>query len=450
MTKTKAASRGAAKTTTLPVPELIAKKRDGGALNEEEIQGLIRGYTDGSVTDYQMAAFNMAVFFRGMTPVETTAFTLAMRDSGVVVDLSAVPGVKVDKHSTGGVGDKVSICLAPMVAACGVPVPMISGRGLGHTGGTVDKLEAIPGFRMDMSTKAFAKQLGKVGCSLFKQTAELAPADRKLYALRDVTATVESVPLITGSILSKKLAEGIDALVLDVKVGKGAFMKTPEQARELARSIVRVGKLAGKKVSALLTRMDAPLGRAVGNANETAEAIEVLHGGGPEDLVECTLALAVEMLRLGGVARSERDARRMLAEAVASGAAAAKMREIIRAQGGDPRVVDEPDRLPAAKGRHVVRAERAGVVTGIDALEIGWSSVALGAGRTRADQDVDPAVGIVIDAPLGTKVAKGDALATLHVHPKQKVDGPAARVAAAFTLGRKAPEIGPLVLEVIR
>lgn len=453
MTKAKAAPGSAAKSKTLPtlpIPELIAKKRDGGALSDDEIRGLIRGYTDGSVTDYQMSAFAMATFFRGMTPKETTAITLAMRDSGKVMDLSKVPGIKVDKHSTGGVGDKVSICLAPMVAACGVPVPMMSGRGLGHTGGTVDKLEAIPGFRMDLDGKAFEKQLIRHACSLIKQTGELAPADKKFYALRDVTATVESIPLITGSILSKKLAEGIDALVLDVKVGRGAFMKSHEQARALAQSIVRVGKLAGKKVSALLTRMDVPLGRAVGNANETIEAFEVLHGRGPADLVECTMALAVEMLRLGGVAKNDREARKLLDAVLASGAAAQKMREIIAAQSGDPRVVDEYDRMPMAKARVLVKAPKSGVVTGIDALEIGWSCVALGAGRTRADQDVDPAVGLTIDAHYGEAVKKGDALATLQVHPKQKVDAVVERVTRAFTIGKDAPSKEPLVIEILR
>lgn len=453
MTKAKAAPGSAAKSKTLPtlpIPELIAKKRDGGALSDDEIRGLIRGYTDGSVTDYQMSAFAMATFFRGMTPKETTAITLAMRDSGKVMDLSKVPGIKVDKHSTGGVGDKVSICLAPMVAACGVPVPMMSGRGLGHTGGTVDKLEAIPGFRMDLDGKAFEKQLIRHACSLIKQTGELAPADKKFYALRDVTATVESIPLITGSILSKKLAEGIDALVLDVKVGRGAFMKSHEQARALAQSIVRVGKLAGKKVSALLTRMDVPLGRAVGNSNETIEAFDVLHGRGPTDLVECTMALAVEMLRLGGVAKNDREARKLLDAVIASGAAAKKMREIIAAQSGDPRVVDEYDRMPMAKARVVVKAPKNGVVTGIDALEIGWSCVALGAGRTRADQDVDPAVGLTIDAHYGEAVKKGDALATLQVHPKQKVDAVVERVTRAFTIGKDAPSKEPLVIEILR
>lgn len=434
----------------LSSPELIAKKRDGGALDTEEIQEWVARYVDGRVTDYQMAAMAMAIYFQGMTPSETAALTLAMRDSGEVIDFSSIDAIKVDKHSTGGVGDKVSLCLAPMVAACGVPVPMIAGRGLGHTGGTVDKLEAIPGFRCDMTTKAFVKQVEKLGCALFGQTGQLAPADRKLYALRDVTATIESIPLITASILSKKLAEGIDALVLDVKVGRGAFMKDTEQARTLARSIVRVGTLAGKKVSALLTRMDAPLGRAIGNANETIEALEVLHGQGPEDLVECTMALGAEMLRLGQGERSESKARKRLQETIDSGSALDVMEKIVRAQKGDPRVVRDPGLLVLAKKRVVVEAPRAGFVSGIDALALGHAAVALGAGRTRSDQEVDPAVGIHIDAKPGDRVAAGDPLATLQVHDLPTGKKLSDRVAAAFTLSRTAPSQEPLVIETIR
>lgn len=434
----------------LTIPELIAAKRDGRALSEEQIQHLIAAYTAGDVTDYQMAAFAMATFFKGMTPKETAALTLAMRDSGDVMDLSRVKGIKVDKHSTGGVGDKVSICLAPMVAACGVPVPMISGRGLGHTGGTVDKLEAIPGFQMGGSPEEFAQQLADVGCSLFKQTADLAPADRKFYALRDVTATVESIPLITGSILSKKLAEGIDALVLDVKVGKGAFMKTEDDARALARSIVRVGKVAGKKVSAILTRMDAPLGNTVGNAIETREALEVLHGKGPSDLIDCTMALAIEMLRLGGVARSDDQARKKLEGVIADGSAIRKMEEILKAQGADPKIAAEPDRLEIAKTKVRVTAPADGFVREINALEVGYSGVMLGAGRTRSDQEVDPAVGITITKKLGDEVKKGQTLATLHVHDRKAAKAAAARVKAAYTIGAKKPRIKPLIVDTIR
>ena len=427
------------------VPELIAHKRDGGALTGDEIRGWIAGYVDGSVTDYQMSAMAMAIFFRGMSPAETAALTLAMRDSGDVLDLSKIKAPKVDKHSTGGVGDKVSICLAPLVAACGVPVPMISGRGLGHTGGTLDKLEAIPGFEVALPPKRFIRQVAKIGCALGGQTAKLAPADKRLYALRDVTATVESIPLITGSILSKKLAEGIDALVMDVKVGRGAFMKTHEDAQTLAKNIVRVGKLAGKKVSCLLTRMDAPLGNEIGNANETREALEVLHGAGPDDLVELTMALAAEMLRLGGV----KGGRKKLAQVIADGSAIAKMEEIVKAQNGDVRVVAEPDRLKIAAKKTSVKAPRAGWVRGIDALEIGLSGVALGAGRTRSDQDVDHSVGITLKAKPGTKVKKGEEIAIVH-HRKKSIPAVAKRVQGAFEIGKSRPTIPPLIVETIR
>ncbi len=432
------------------VPELIARKRDGGVLSGDEIRALITGFVEGTVADYQMSALAMAVLLRGMTPEETVALTLAMRDSGRVVDTSHIARAKVDKHSTGGVGDKVSLCLAPLVAACGVAVPMVSGRGLGHTGGTLDKLEAIPGFSVSMDVPRFVKQVDELGCALIGQTADIAPADKRLYALRDVTATVESIPLITASILSKKLAEGIDALVLDVKVGRGAFMKTLEDAQALAGSLVRVGRLAGKKVTAILTSMDVPLGRTIGNALETAEAFEILHGRGPDDLRELTLVLGAEMLRLGGVAKTEAAARKRLEQAIASGAGAASMRAIVAAQGGDPRTVDEPDRLPRAALTVDVRAPRAGVVTGIDALELGLTGVAMGAGRTRADQAVDPAVGIVIVRHIGEKVKKGEALATLHLAPGADHAAIAARVASAWTLGERRARARPLVLDVIR
>ncbi|MBK8172141.1 MAG: thymidine phosphorylase [Sandaracinaceae bacterium] len=432
------------------IPELIVHKRSGGALSKEEIAGLIEGFTHGDVADYQMSALLMATFFQGMTPEETTALTLAMRDSGTVVDLSKVPGIKVDKHSTGGVGDKVSLCLAPLVAACGVPIPMVSGRGLGHTGGTLDKLEAIPGFNVSMPVAQFVKQVRDVGCALIGQTADIAPADKRIYALRDVTGTVESIPLITASILSKKLAEGIDALVLDVKVGRGAFMKTIEDARALARSIVRVGTLAKKRVTAILTSMEAPLGFAVGNALETAEAIEVLLGRGPDDLVECTLVLGAEMLRLGGVAKSESAARKMLSEAIRSRKGARVFENIIRAQKGDPRVVAEPDRLPRAPRVVGVKSTRSGFVTGIDALEIGLSAVAMGAGRTRADQAVDPAVGIMLHKKLGDKIAKGEVLAEVHVRDKAAADRVCDRIRDAYEVSPRAKKILPLVLDTIR
>ena len=326
--------------------DIIRKKRDGVALSDEEIRAFLAGYTDGSIPDYQAAALAMAVFFRGLDPRELATWTDAMLHSGDVIDLSDLPGRKVDKHSTGGVGDKVSLCLAPIVAACGVKVPMVSGRGLGHTGGTLDKLEAIPGFTVDLPLARFREIVADVGLCLIGQTERLAPADRKLYALRDVTATVESIPLIASSILSKKLAEGIDALVLDVKVGRGAFMKTEDDARILARTMVDIGTRVGKQVVALLTDMSQPLGLAVGNALEVVEALEVLRGGGPADLVEITLALAAEMLVLGGVADDLDAGRARALEAIADGSALERMRRLVAAQGGDPSVIDDPANPP--------------------------------------------------------------------------------------------------------
>jgi pyrimidine-nucleoside phosphorylase len=433
-----------------PTPLLIAKKRDGGRLTEAEIQALVRGFCSGEVADYQMSAFAMAVLLKGMAPEETAALTLAMRDSGRVVTLRGTPGRRIDKHSTGGVGDKVSLCLAPLVAACGVEVPMISGRGLGHTGGTLDKLEAIEGFRVDLSIEEFVRQVEEVGCALIGQTDDLAPADKHLYALRDVTATVESVPLITASILSKKLAAGIDGLVLDVKVGRAAFMKTLDEARELARSLVRVGRKAGKRVTAILTRMDAPLGRAVGNALETREALEVLRGGGPGDLKEITFVLGAEMLRLAGLARSEAAARQRLQAALDDGSAAAVMREIVGRQGGDPAVVDDPSRLPAAPLVRKVKASRAGFVKDIDGLDLGLAAVDLGAGRSRADQAVDPRVGVVIRAPVGTRVEEGQLLAEVHLAQGKGGKAHVDRVRAAFTVAARPPRLRALVLDVLR
>jgi pyrimidine-nucleoside phosphorylase len=430
------------KTSTLV--ELIAKKRDGGALEEAEIQRIIASYLDGTLADYQLSALLMAVFFRGMTDAETVALTRAMLHSGDVLDLSSVPGIKVDKHSTGGVGDKVSLCLAPLVAACGVPVPMVSGRGLGHTGGTLDKLEAIPGFRVDLSTDRFASLVRDVGVSMIGQTARIAPADKRIYALRDVTATVESIPLIVASILSKKLAEGIDGLVLDVKVGRGAFMKTEADARALATALVRVGTAAGKKVVALLTRMDDPLGLAIGNANETREAIDVLFGKGPADLVECTLALGSEMLRIGGVAASDAEARAKLADAITTGRAARVLERMIEGHGGDPRVVGDTSLLAMAPVVLEARAARSGFVGAIDALELGLSAVAMGAGRTRADQAVDHGVGIDLAKKPGDAVAAGEVLATLHV--RDASTAPLERVRAAFRIDDARPDLGPLLV----
>lgn len=424
--------------------ELIAKKRDGHEHSAAEVRRLISAFTAEELTDYQLAAWLMAVFFRGMSDAETVALTEAMLHSGDVLDFSDIPGSKVDKHSTGGVGDKVSLCLAPLVAACGVKVPMVSGRGLGHTGGTLDKLEAIPGFQVTLDEPSFRRIVREVGTAMIGQTSRIAPADKRIYALRDVTATVESVPLIVASILSKKLAEGIDGLVLDVKVGRGAFMKSRDAAETLARALVRVGVAAGKKVSALLTRMDAPLGLTIGNANETREAFEVLAGGGPEDLVECTLALGEEMLLVGGAANDRAAARAALRVAISSGKALEVMERMVAAQGGDARTVAKPELLVEAEVRVEVRADRAGFVSEIDALELGLTAVAMGAGRTRADQKVDPAVGIQLGQKPGAEVRAGDVLATLRV--RNASDANVERVARAFTIADTAPKTEPLVL----
>jgi pyrimidine-nucleoside phosphorylase len=429
---------------------LLAKKRDGGALTPEEIGWLIRGFVHRDVADYQMSAFAMAVLLRGMNATETAALTLAMRDSGKRARLRGSGGPKVDKHSTGGVGDKVSLCLAPLAAACGLRVPMMCGRGLGHTGGTVDKLAAIPGFHSDLSLARFEGVVRRHGAAMIGQTSELAPADRKLYALRDVTATVESIPLITASILSKKLCEDLDALVLDVKVGRGAFMHTERDARALARSIVRVGRATGLRTTAVLTRMDSPLGRSVGNALEVAEAFEVLHGGGPEDLIECTLVLGREMLLAGGIDRSAAAAERRLRAAIQSRAAAAKMEDLIAAQHGDPRVVREPDRLPRA--RHVLRvtAPKAGYVQQVDALRVGQLCVALGAGRTRVDQSVNPATGVVLRKKPGDAVRRGEVLADLHLHHRAGAGANERALLDAYVIGPRRYSVPPLVIDIAR
>lgn len=428
---------------------IIARKRDGHALSRDEITAFVRGATDGSWEDYQLSAMLMAIYLRGMSPEETAQYADAMKRSGVVADLSDVPGIKVDKHSTGGVGDKVSIPLAPMVAACGVPVPMISGRGLGHSGGTLDKLESIPGFRTDLSLAAFHSQVARIGCALIGQTRDLAPADRKLYALRDVTATVECIPLICGSILSKKLAEGIDALVLDVKFGRGAFMKTRAEARALAAALVDVGRSGGKRVRALLTAMDQPLGRTVGNALEVAESVACLRGEGPADVMEVTYALGSHMLILGGVAREEAEAREKLAEVVRSGAALAKLREIVAAQGGETRVIDDPGRLPRARLQVPVPAPRAGVVGAVDAMGVALAALRLGAGRTKAEAGVDPAVGIGDLAKVGERVAAGGVLAVIHANDETALAEAQAMVAAAITIGEAGPEMPPLIADVL-
>jgi pyrimidine-nucleoside phosphorylase/thymidine phosphorylase len=430
--------------------ELIHRKRDGHALPPEAIAELVRGFTAGEIPDYQMAAFCMAVYFRGMDDAEVSALTRAMLESGDVLDLSEIPGTKVDKHSTGGVGDKISLPLAPLVAACGVPVPMVSGRGLGHTGGTLDKLEAIPGFRVDLPVERFRAQVASLGCCLIGQTARIAPADKRLYALRDVTATVESIPLIAGSIMSKKLAEGIDALVLDVKVGGGAFMKTVEDARRLAAALAGIGRAMGKRVTALLTDMSQPLGRAVGNALEVEESIEILRGGGPADVRALTVELGAEMLLLGGAAPSLPAGRAAIEAAIADGRGLDRFRRIVEAQGGDPRAIDDPSRLPRAAARRDVPAPASGVIEAIDAEAVGLAAMALGAGRVRVEDRIDPAVGLVVHKRLGERVERGEPLCTLHVGAAGEApERVAARAGAAWRIGAGPARVPPLLIERI-
>lgn len=405
------------KSSPLPssIVDWIATKRDGGQLTTDEIDRLIGGFMRGDVADYQMSALLMATYFSGMALEETVALTQAMLHSGRQLRHQISPIAKVDKHSTGGVGDKISLCLAPLVAACGVAVPMISGRGLGHTGGTLDKLEAIPGYATRLGAAQFKAIVRRVGVSIIGQTDDLAPADRRIYALRDVTGTVPSIPLIVASILSKKLAAGLDALVMDVKVGSGAFMRTPRAARALGQALQAVGARLGLPVRALLTDMSTPIGFTIGNAIETREAIQVLTGTGPDDTRELTLALGAQMLLAARRESTPLGARRRLEEALASGAGAERFARMIAAHGGDARVVDDPSRLPRARHRVPIVSARGGYVTAIEARALGELAVALGAGRTRADQPIDPRVGIELCVRRGDAVERGEPLGYLHL-----------------------------------
>ncbi len=428
------------------VYELIRRKRNRGVLTREEIESLVTGYVRGDVPEYQMAAWLMAVYFRGLNAEETTALTLAMMKSGQVFDLSRIALPKVDKHSTGGVGDKVSLVLAPLVAACGVCVPMVSGRGLGHTGGTLDKLESIPGFRTDLKYEEFLSNLEKCGLCIIGQTQEMCPADRKMYALRDVTATVDSVPLIAASIMSKKLAEGIDGLVLDVKTGTGAFAATMSQARNLARTMMRIGSRMGKKVTALITAMWEPLGQAVGNALEVIEAIEALKGRCPMDLEEITIALGEEVLLLAGRARSRAHASRMLFRALSQGQALEKFRELVPLQGGDVRIIDDYTLLPRAAAVASVKAKQSGYIRAIDALMVGTLAVELGAGRKKIGDKVDHAVGFVFKRKVGDRVESGDVVAEVHAASEEQANAIAGRLDSCITIARSAPRIAGRVL----
>jgi pyrimidine-nucleoside phosphorylase len=429
--------------------DIIRKKRDAGELTREEIEFLVRGATDDSVPDYQLAAWLMAVVWRGMSQAELAALTEAMLHSGQVLDLSDVPGVKVDKHSTGGVGDKTSLVIAPIVAAAGLPVPMISGRGLGHTGGTLDKLEAIPGFNVNLSLADFRRVLKECGCALIGQTPEIAPADKKLYSLRDVTATVESPYLICASIMSKKLAEGIDALVLDVKTGDGAFMKKETDAVYLAELMVETGKRMGKKMVALITDMEQPLGCKVGNALEVEECLEVLAGGGPEDLRQLCLDLSAWMLTLGGKCKKVSQGREIASEMISSGRARDRFREIIRLQGGDAEVVDDPGRLPKAKQMAKAFTMKAGYITAIHCEQVGVASMLLGGGREKKEDSVDPAVGVVLEKKVGDEVKAGSALCTIHFNSEERKGEALAMLGGSFVIGPKKPAARPLVRRII-
>ena len=429
--------------------ELIERKRDGGTLTGNEIRWLITEYTAGSVADYQMSAMLMAVFIHGLNGEELTVWTEAMLTSGEVLELSAIPGRKVDKHSTGGVGDKISIPLAPMVGACGVKIPMMSGRGLGHTGGTLDKLDTIPGFTTSFSADQFATLLGEHGVVLGGQSEHLVPADRKLYALRDATGTVPAIPLIASSIMSKKLAEDLDGLVLDVKVGRGAFMEEIDQARLLAETMVEIGDLRGTRVVALLTDMHQPLGREVGNASEIRESIDTLHGQGPEDITNLTYALGAEMLMMGEVASSVDEGRAMLEEAVSSGRAFDKFKEIVLAQGGDTAVLDDPDLLPTAVNEDIVTAPKAGWIERCDALSIGVGAMRLGAGRERKEDDVDPAVGVTVEAKVGDRVEEGDVLGRIHWNDPYAYGIATPLITEAWEISEAPVESPPLILERI-
>jgi pyrimidine-nucleoside phosphorylase len=430
--------------------DIIRNKRDGRALERAEIDCFVAGVTDGTLPDYQASALLMAILLRGMTPEETAQLTDAMVRSGTRMSFPDVNGVAVDKHSTGGVGDKTSLVLAPLAVACGAAVPMMSGRGLGHTGGTLDKLEAIPGFRTSLSPEALRQAMVSVRCALIGQTADIAPADRKLYALRDVTATVESIPLISASIMSKKIAEGIGALVLDVKTGAGAFMKTLDDSRRLAESLVSIGNASGVRTEALISAMDAPLGRAVGNANEIIESIETLKGEGPEDLESLSVQLAARMLVLAGIASTESDAEAAVRRALASGAALEVFRRIIENQGGDPAVVDDYSRLPSAPDEHRVPAPRAGYVTELRAEHVGRAAVALGAGRARLDDVIDHGVGIQVQAPPGTEVRQGDAVLLVRHRGGRGLKEALPLLEEAVVIAADRPARRPLVVETVK
>jgi len=426
--------------------DIILKKREGQELSTEEINFFISGYNSGDIPDYQAAAFLMAIYFQGLNDRETADMTMAMCDSGDRADLSVIPGIKVDKHSTGGVGDKTTLILVPLVAAAGVPVAKMSGRGLGHTGGTIDKLESIPGFNVLLEPEEFIEQVRRVGAAVVAQTGRLAPADKKLYALRDVTATVDSVPLIAGSVMSKKIASGAEAIVLDVKVGSGAFMRDNESAFKLARAMVDIGNRVGRRAVALITGMDQPLGCAVGNALEMIEAIETLKGKGPDDLLEICLSLGAIMLLLAGKAGSTGEGRKKLLYLLESGRALEKFEEFIAAQGGDQRVIREYGRLPAAKFTAGIPAPASGFVQAIHAEKIGRAAMMLGAGREKKDSPIDLAAGLILNKKAGDTVIAGETIAVMHTNSPDSLGEVKKIVLSAYTFSEKKPEPLPLII----
>ena len=429
--------------------DIIMKKRNGGGLSKDEIRFFIEGYTKGEIPDYQVSALMMAVYFRGMTEQETATLTLAMADSGDRLDLSDISGIKVDKHSTGGVGDKTSLALGPMVAACGIPVAKMSGRGLGHTGGTIDKLESFPGFTTSISRKKFIENVNKNGICIMGQTADLAPADKKLYALRDVTATVDNMSLIASSIMSKKLAAGAEAIVLDVKTGSGAFMKQEADARALGEEMVRIGRNAGRRMSAVISDMDQPLGRGVGNALEVREAIETLQGGGPEDFRELCLVLGSQMLMAGEKARSREEAEKMLKGVIQDGSALEKLAQFVEAQGGNPQAVYRPELLPRADIVKTVPAPVSGYVSHIACDEVGICSLILGGGRETKESRVDLSVGLVLNKKVGDYVEAGEPLALIHANREERAAEAERRFLAAVAIGGTAPEKRSLIKAVM-
>jgi pyrimidine-nucleoside phosphorylase/thymidine phosphorylase len=429
--------------------DLIHRKREGEELSPQEIAWLVEGYTRGDIPDYQMSAFLMAVFYSGMSDREVSTLTDCMVRSGETVDLSSIPGLKVDKHSTGGVGDKTSLIAAPLAAAAGAIIPMISGRGLGHTGGTLDKLEAIPGFRTDLTIEEFREQLAKIGLCFIGQSAQVAPADGKLYSLRDATATVESIPLIASSIMSKKIAEGLDALVLDVKVGSGAFMKRQVDARRLAQMMVGIGRRMDKRVQALITDMSQPLGYAIGNALEVMEVSQTLQSAGPNDLTRLSLELAARMIHLGKVAETIDEARELAQRKLLDGSGYRKFKDVIQAQGGNPNVLDRFDLLPNASGAREIASPRAGFVSQIKAEDIGLASSMIGAGRDTKEAEIDPAVGVILEVKVGEKVEAGAVLCRLYYTKEDRLEEAAQLVEDAFRISTHPPEERELILEVV-